>query len=185
MSVETKPEDKKTRIAKMRERHQPLFDALGIPNAEFIPKMAYKPTGKDEKHIGFFKSEVEKETDIYIEFASREYEPEDPEHRLYKWKYNPHYKQEYGTTEEPLRYLVPVAELSVVHMPEEPASEEKGSGLSTTNLEFDLTDPETDPPYSMMTLRDYAAIQLRVPRSNKEWLNEMIRESREQNATKK
>ena len=42
--------------------------------------------------------------------------------------------------------------------------------------DFRVTDI-TDPKQSGMTLRQYAAIKLRVPNSGTDWLDEMIRES--------
>ena len=57
--------------------------------------MAYRPTGKDDLHVSFFPSELEKNVDIYTEFVSIDYESEDPKRTLYLVKYNPHWKDEY------------------------------------------------------------------------------------------
>ena len=125
MSISTtnKPEDKKQKLKKLREYHQPVLNALGVPKAEFVPKMAYRPYGKTSIHIGFFANEISKGEDVYVEFTSRELEPEDPERRLYKWRFNPHFEEEYDKTEPNERtgnprYLVPVEELIVIKMPE-------------------------------------------------------------------
>jgi hypothetical protein len=73
MSISTvnKPEDTRDKIAKLREHHQPLLDALGKSDALFIPKLAYVPKGKDEAHVSFFLGELKKQQDVYMEFARR------------------------------------------------------------------------------------------------------------------
>jgi hypothetical protein len=180
----TNVEDKRSKIAKLREKHQPVFDALGIPEAIFIPKMAYKPVGKDEKHLGFFPSELGKESDIYTEFVSIENNPEDPERKLYKLRHNPHYATEYEQTppknpneKSSIRYLVPVSELIPVKSQEILNGQQGQQEQRMVTKQFELVDPETDPPYGSMTLRDYACIQLRVPESGKPWLNEIIKKA--------
>jgi len=80
--------------------------------------MAYRPSGKDDLHLGFFLSELQKEEDIYTEFVSINYESEDPKRTLYFLKYNPHYKEEYEmglTSSGHERFLVPVNELKVLN----------------------------------------------------------------------
>lgn len=189
MSVSTHIEDKRSKIAKLREKHQPVFEALGVPDAVFIPKMAYKPAGKDEKHLGFFPSELGKEADIYTEFVSRENNSEDPERTLYKLRHNPHYATEYEQTlpktpgeTSSIRYLVPVSELVVVDsdriLGNQGAPVQNIQTQQTQFESFPIIDPETDPPFSTMTLRDYAAIHMKTPQSNKEWLNVMIRQAK-------
>jgi hypothetical protein len=177
ISTTDKPEDKREKLRKLREFHQETFNQLDVPNAVFVPKMAYRPYGKTELHIGFFASEISKGEDVYVEFCSRENDPEDPLRRLYKWRFNPHFEEEYEKTEPNgitgnVRYLVPVDELSVVKI-----HEEVKSGISTNNtiLDFDsLPDPDNDLPFDQMTMRDFAAIMLKKPVSNKKWLNDLI-----------
>ena len=71
MSISTKAElTSKEKIAMLREKHQPVFDALDTPNALFYPKMAYRPYGKDELYVSFFVNELKREADIYTEFVS-------------------------------------------------------------------------------------------------------------------
>jgi len=169
-----KPEDKREKLKKLREFHQATFIEAGVPDATFIPKMAYRPYGKTELHIGFFLSEISKGDDIYIEFTSKELVPEDPDRKLYRWRFNPHFEEEYAKTDPTpgtghVRYLVPVEELQIVKVnkPEEEVVQRK--------LTFDdLPDPETDLPMDQMTIRDYAAIHMRKPVSKKEWLNDLI-----------
>ena len=173
MSLSTKDkatalQDKKQKIKLLRDFHQETLNSLGVPNAVFIPKMAYKPHGKTEKHIGFFPSEIKGE-DIYVEFTSKELEPEDPERKLYKWRFNPHYDAEYDRTEvteqmPQFRYLIPVEELLIIP----PVKRSRKPAV------FDLPEADKDLPMDQMTLRDYAAIHLKKAVSFKPWLNEII-----------
>jgi hypothetical protein len=141
----------------------------------FIPKMAYKPATKDEKHITFFASELERAEyyevpkNVYTEFISSEYIPEDPKRTLYKWVFNPHWRTEYDIIEatESIqeRYMIPVAELRIVQQ----AAAQKEIKLPSLDL------GPTDEPFNMLTIRDLAAIMLKKPVSNKQWLNEIIK----------
>lgn len=176
MSISTteKPEDKREKLRKLREFHQETLLSAGVPDATFIPKMAYRPYGKTEVHISFFLSEINKGDDIYTEFTSKELVPEDPERRLYKWRFNPHFEEEYDKTEPNAqtghcRYLVPVEELILVTKKVTEIEEKEQSSIN-----FDIPDPETDFPISQMTMRDLMAILTKKPVSNKKWLNDLI-----------
>ena len=59
---EKSPRELKEELRKYHEKYLP-------DDAVFVPKMAYKPTGKDELFISFFPSEVRKGVDIYVEFT--------------------------------------------------------------------------------------------------------------------
>lgn len=179
-----KPEDKRERLRLLREFHRPLFETLGIPDALFIPKLAYKPAGKNEKHLAFFASELAKGMDIYTEFADSEYEPQDPERRLYKWRFNPNYKEEYEVSETngTVRYYIPVAELILVktNPPEEQVENSNNPQLKlwdkppVNTPASDLANVRPDLPLKEASIRDLAAILWKQPVSNKAWINEMI-----------
>ena len=171
------PELKRERLKQLRAYHQQALDKLGVPNAVFIPKLAYKPSGKNEVHVSFFISEISKGEDVYMEFTNRNNVPEDPKRTLYKWRYNPHYATEYEATDpntkpNDIRYLVPVAELQVIksQQPETP----KLSTKITEVVELSLPDPNLDLPIDQLTIRDLAAILLKKPCSQKSWLNDII-----------
>jgi len=174
MSISTtdKPEDKRERLKKLREFHQPLLTEVGATDGTFIPKMAYRPYGKTELHIAFFASEISKGEDVYIEFTSKELVPEDQERKLYKWRFNPHFEEEYEKTEPNpqtghVRYLIPVEELTVV-------KSQKTEEVVQPEMDLELPDPNLDQPFDQMTIRDLAAILLKKPVSHKQWLNEII-----------
>jgi hypothetical protein len=163
----SKPKSNREKIADMRKHHENIFNALGIPTAKFIPKMAYKHNG--ELVISFFDSEMNLQQDIYTEFSSRDYNPEDPERNLYKWKWNPHYKEEYETTDPSVgyvRYLVPVTELIKIKAPED---------TQRVQLERELTLTTEDASLSQMTIKDLYAIMQNKPVSDRVWLNNLIK----------
>jgi hypothetical protein len=109
---------------------------------------------------------------VYIEFTSKELVPEDPERKLYKWRFNPHFEEEYEKTEPNpqtghVRYLIPVEELTVV-------KSQKTEEVVQPEMDLELPDPNLDQPFDQMTIRDLAAILLKKPVSHKQWLNEII-----------
>lgn len=111
------PEQRKTKVLELREQHLHYFETNDLTNVAYIPKMAYRPSGKDELHVSFFPSELERNKDIYTEFVSISYESEDPKRTLYLHKYNPHWKSEYEMIESNSgfqRHIIPVSELKVV-----------------------------------------------------------------------
>lgn len=169
--------DKREKLKKLREFHQKTLNDLGVTDiTSMIPKMAYVPSGKTEKYIGFFPSEISSGHDVYVEFCSRDNDPEFEDRALYKWKFNPHFEEEYEKTEPNQstghpRYLVPIAELVKVKVYNQNTPTEQVQA----ELQFDnIIDPDTDQPMDQMTMRDYAAIHMRKPVSLKPWLNELI-----------
>ena len=112
------PAQRKEKVAKLKEEHQEYFNISNLKNALYIPKMAYRPSGKDDLHVSFFPSELEKEADIYTEFVSIDYDSEDPKRTLYLLKYNPHWKEEYELITSSSgfeRHIIPVSELKVIN----------------------------------------------------------------------
>ena len=140
------PAERKAKVAKLREEHEDYFQTIGSINALYIPKMAYRPTGKDDLHVSFFPSELEKGRDIYTEFVSIEYETEDPKRTLYLIKHNPHWKEEYELVTSSSgfeRHIIPVSELKAIN-----DVTSRGQKFTTENIKenFDkikLPDPET------------------------------------------
>lgn len=174
----------KDKIEALKKHHAKTFKALGIESPHFCPKMAYVPSGKREKCVTFFQMEIDSERDVYTEFVSRDYKPEDPERRLWKWKYNPHYKDEYDTTAtEPIRYIIPINELELITIEEATHEVKKLRTKPTVEKEVDEnTIKETlikdktiiDIPLSELTTRDLISIIHLVPLSNKGSINELI-----------
>lgn len=173
------PEDRRERLRNLRDFHHQTFIDLGVPEALFIPKLAYKPQGKQEKHIGLFASEIARGLDIYTEQASADLVPEDPDRTLYKWRFNPNYKEEYETLENngTVRYMIPVSELILIksYTPETLEEDKYKPHTQAPQIQtVNKTPNVTDLPFSDLTIRDFAAIILKKPVSSKQWLNDLI-----------
>lgn len=177
MSLSTKPTiNRQEKTEDLLAFHEWKFKLLGEDSPLFIPKCAYQPKGMSELHIGFFLSEVKKGKDIYTEFTSIDLDPEDPTRTLYKWRFNPHYDEEYEKTEPAanghFRYLVPVSELVKIEI-EKPSAQPVGEFPDFDQFS-EIMDPDADAPIDQLTVRDLAAILLKRPVSHKKWLNEII-----------
>ena len=167
----TQVESRYAKVQELRKYHQATLDAYGRPDADFIPKMAYIPKGKEELCIGFFPSEMKRGVDFFTEFVDKNLQPEDPERKLYLWKYNQFWETEYEQIDNG-NYtwaMVPVSELYVIDL---------NAGKKVTN-EFDLTPKasvsiDDDAPISELTIKDLAAILLNKPCSDKPFLNKLI-----------
>jgi hypothetical protein len=166
------PAERKNRTAKLREKHQSVFDALGDPEAVFIPKMAHYVTGLDGLHMGFFASELDHGNDIYTEMVSKYMESEDENRTLYKIKYNAFFKDEYETSEPTasgsVRYFVPVDEMEIIKNVSKPKQD--------VIIPYEpVRGYDINPKLADATLKDFASIILGIPNSEHEWLNEMIK----------
>ena len=112
------PQERKAKVQELRKEHENYFQKEGNINALYIPKMAYRPSGKDELHVSFFPSELQKSKDIFTEFVSIEYASEDPKRTLYLLKHNAHWAEEYEIVTSNSgfeRHIVPVSELKVIN----------------------------------------------------------------------
>jgi len=112
------PEQRKKKVVTLRKEHEDYFQVENIMHALYIPKMAYRPSGKDELYVSFFPSELEKDKDVYTEFVSIDYDSEDPKRTLYLHKHNPHWKEEYELITSSSgfqRHLIPVSELKIIN----------------------------------------------------------------------
>ena len=112
------PQERKTKVLELRKEHEDYFQREGNINALYIPKMAYRPSGKDELHVSFFPSELQKNRDIFTEFVSIEYDSEDPKRTLYLLEHNPTWDQEYEIVTSSSgfeRHIVPVSNLKVIN----------------------------------------------------------------------
>ena len=112
------PQERKAKVQELRKEHENYFQKEGNINALYIPKMAYRPSGKDELHVSFFPSELQKSKDIFTEFVSIEYNSEDPKRTLYLLKHNAHWAEEYETVTSSSgfeRHIVPVSELRAMN----------------------------------------------------------------------
>ena len=177
LNTTEKTDDKKERKRQMELFHKPTFDALGIKDPTYIPKLFYKPREIDaqEPYVAFFASEVIKGQDIYTEDSESENTPRDPDRRLYKWRFNPRYKEEYQKIETngSVRYFVPVSELVLIKVNSPDIKVEEANGKDIfLEIEQSYSD---DVSLNDASLRDLAAVLWRKPVSKKQWLNELIK----------
>ena len=131
------PAERKIKVKELRIEHEDYFQKEGIVNALYIPKMAFRPRGKDELHVSFFPSELKKEQDIYTEFVSMTYETEDPKRTLYYLKHNPNWgtNLEVHTSSSGFEtYLIPVSSLKVL--------KDVTSSVSDETFDFELPNPD-------------------------------------------
>lgn len=159
-------------VKEMRAFHQEIMNRdSGGRKYYFYPKVPFMRSN-GIRVIGMFRSELEKaEENVYIETINLKYEALDNRRTLYKLKYNPHFKDEYEHVGND-RYNVPIDDLEVVwRLPESKASNPVQLPLPHIVYEADTGE---DNNISQMTIRDLAAILLRKPVSNKQWLNELI-----------
>lgn len=122
-------------IRKEREKeffvqHMPTFVKLGLADPHFIIKTAFFQKGKFGRQVQFFDSEIGKGEDVYVEFYDNVTDdkgkvtdviPFNADRQLFKYKYNPFYKEELETKEgvsskgEPyVLYTVPTSEMLAV-----------------------------------------------------------------------
>jgi len=131
------PAERKQIVAELRKEHVEYFDKNNIEDALYIPKMAFRPRGKDELHLAFFPSEFKKERDIYTEFVSIDYETEDPKRTLYKLDHRADWEQyyeEHTSSSGFVTHLVPVSSLKVL--------KDVTSKVSEQTFDFDLPNPD-------------------------------------------
>ncbi len=173
-TIEAKSESSESRFAKVKELrkfHQSTLDAIGASSAEFIPKMAYVPKGMHEMHIGFFPSELTRGVDIFTEFVNKDLQPEDKSRQLYMWKHNPYWENEYPQVNNGSYTwcMVPVSELYKIDLSVSDFKDTPKAKLS----DFEIAELN-DAPISELSIRDLAAILLKKPISNKQFLNDII-----------
>ena len=173
------PEERKRIIAEMREYHMSYLGQLEEGTWRFIAKMKY---GFPPDRSKFFENELDGSKELYVEWVSRFYQPED-DRRLYRYKFNPDYLTEYPKETTPEGYewfVVPADRFELVKEGEVESAiiaQAKESHQETLDLDFDIINPDEDCPMENITLRDWAAILLKAPVSRKEWLNKLIKES--------
>ncbi len=178
------PDERKKRVAELREYHQPYFESVGEPRAKFTAKMLYGYPADKSK---FFYSEIGSDVPLYVEFVTWDYRPSE-ERKLYMYKFNPNYDEQFvkEQTDSGIdMYVVPLEHFRLVTGDASPVSnpivthheEPKVNPQASLELDFDIINPDEDCPADNITLRDWAAILLKAPVSRKEWLNKLIKES--------
>lgn len=176
--------DRVSLTAKLREKHQPVFDALGESDAKFCPKMFHYVSGLEGLHLGFFESELKHGKDVYTEKIDRNWESEDPDRILYRYRANEFFRDELAQSEPnekgTIRYFVPADELEVVEMPSKPVVKRgrppKKAPIDSVVKTVEKVMNDDDIPLSELTARDLIAIMTGKPVSNKPLINQLLTE---------
>lgn len=169
--------ERKVATSLLYERNKESFKKAGIMNPYFVIKMPYIPKSRvvTEPIVGMFESELKKGDDIYMELTDGDNLPLNEIPTLYRLKYNPNYEKDYTKYTDPekpgiVRYLVTLDRLDLVDLEVKPEQ-------SFEIPERDDDDEYKDCHISELTARDRACIDLKVPYSNKKWLNELIKQA--------
>ena len=166
------------------EEKIPIFKTKLCYNAKELP---LTEDGEKQQAIRFFESELNEKKDVYIELVDWNNNFYNPMYRkLYKMKYDPEWLMK---PEEFIRssnkthptYTVSINNLELVNETSitssapvidtrkpEPVEEE-------VILEEESYDSSEDDHYSKMTIRDLYCIIQNKPKSNKDWLNNLIK----------
>lgn len=172
----TKQLSKKEMFAKYKTFHKDLFKLMGVEEPLFIPKIFWSHSAMNKTTITIYKSEFDKNCDIYTESVDtfgKLVTPSSGKRTLYKLTHNKFYNTEYPLDKQLFErtgvtgYLVDIDELIDCN--------ELIAPPALAFDEFKIDSPDADVPYSAMTLRDYACIKLGVPQSFKPWLNDIIK----------
>lgn len=147
-------------------------------NYKFSVKLCYDSKELKELCVRLYDNELELKNGIFIELIDWDEQYfEHPQRKLYKYNYDQNWETKYpkGSNSS---YVIPIKDLVLCS--------------ETTNItqkeelqeEIKIEQEVYDPPMSTMTLRDYAAIHLAIPCSQKEWLNKIINGREKINLTK-
>lgn len=180
------PKERTERTAKLLKYHEPAFNILGESNPSFYPKVIFNFQG--EPHVSLFENELTTKV-FFTEFVNDSYYPMDDSRTLYKFLGGKDCLTEYYKNNEGQypRYYVPLIEFEKVDLQTnmfesfnidvKPPKQKLETKLveEPQPLNIENHDRETDALMSKMTIRDHAAIQWKLPVSNKVWLNELIK----------
>lgn len=157
-----------------KETLKDILRAKGIPVYNCNIKNSFKRDG--ERRVGLFGDELDWDFYFYDNHTSA----------IYKLPKVKNFRKE--LQEEPEfgrnRYSAPFSMLELIA-----GSDELNSETTTTTTtsrlmlqqdvpEIEVEEELEDAAMSTMTLRDYACIKLGVPKSTKQWLNDIIKQSK-------
>lgn len=187
LSKEEKKEIRDKNITDLFRHHELLFKALGITNPRFDSKafnnVAKVPSVPGDS-VGFFKSQLDENKDLYFEINTFYQQIIDPKRQLYVLRANPHYNSEpekyqyVDVTPAGSQYYVNLKDLERVNMPTHPlVSENINDKIYKDSIEQIMDSADEDNAVEEMTARDWACLYLKVAKSKREWLNTLIKQS--------
>ena len=166
----------------LRDYHQKLIDNLGISRIDFNFKMPFY-NKQGVYVVGLFASEFKKEKGLFFELFTRDFTSLEADRKVYNVQ-NTNFEDEYEVNEKG-SYLVPVEELRLVNATSVAISGESAilpnKNLTTSQTQtksFSNIPVQEDELFSLMTIRDYYAIQKNKAVSLKPWLNELIKSNK-------
>jgi len=193
MSLSTKPQytkqpdkmDRQLAITLLHERNKETLKGLGLMNPYFTIKFAYTARDKSTRFkgqqvINMFHSEISKGDDVYMELVDGSNAPLNDVATLYRLPYTADFENEYEKYIDPTKptspplYFVPLSMLELVDVFTDAV---KSDEFELPQRPQQKSGDFIDCHMSELTARDRACIDLRVPESNKDWLNDLIRKS--------
>lgn len=149
-------------IQEIIDYNKPLLESLGFDFKKFYPKKVYKYNNDD--YVFLYKRELTTPETIYTEFIDKEGSLLYKERRLFKFKGNPLYENEYENFKDD-SYKIPLEDWEEIIF---------AKPIEKTNFDESFDD-RTDDSQTKMTIRDRCAIEWKLPVSHKEWLNNLIK----------
>lgn len=171
---------------------QTYFDNEGINNPKFGAKLCYMGKEFSEERVEcvrFWPSELSSGKDFYVELFNWDQDHYDPKSRkLYKlvnnpnWKLNTNKYVQVENSTDASTYAVKLSDLELVNStPVTAAFAEVNNSAGLMEIGSDepsfddMFSEKEDCHQSAMTMRDHYCITHNVPFSNKQWLNELIK----------
>ncbi len=164
---------RKDKVANLRKHHEPLFEALKIPNAYFDSKARNAKLPGTIGAVGFFESQLKDSEDIYFEINDFSQKVIDPKRTLYKLKANPHFSSE----PEKYQYIADTPAGPQYYVAMNHFEEVRYPGIKDPVIEVREITDWGDIHLDNLTARDWACIHLKVPQSNHKWLDDLIKQS--------
>jgi hypothetical protein len=177
-----KDDNIKDKVQEIKNYHETALMLLGLKPENFYPKTPFM--WDDELHVSLFKSEIIAKN-FYTELVNNDYSPKNEDRILLKFYGNAECineyfeKKEVGKFGEYSRYFVPLQEFQEVDIKELlniEISEKENVSSEENIITLDEDDENEDALMSKLTIRDHAAIQWKLPVSNKTWLNNLIKQ---------
>ena len=188
MSDDERTKYKAQKTKEIRDYNADLISDLEISTYDFSMKTQFYD-GQGRLVVGIFPSEFKKTKGFFFELIDSDLNPVDPERKVYRIPVNSAFEEEYELNAKG-SYLVPIEELKVVHRSSVAISKMSAFTGTDTTFKPTLKAQESaasilkapalmeDAPYADITIRDYYAIHTNRPLSTKQWLNELIRNTK-------
>jgi hypothetical protein len=179
--------ERETLLQEARSYHKDLIKDLQIDEKDFTIKKVFRHEGKIVVPIMGY--EFTKPKGLYFEVVKNDYSGFADESRTVYRLPNSEKEEAIPDPVYADRYLVPLEVLRVVDpfsvaiskdsavLSSEPFVKAFKEKSESSTIKLFSTKTTDDAPYSDMTIKDYFAIHTGRPVSNKQWLNDLIKQS--------